>query len=177
VADALERGASRDSALGVLDRIERLGVASAPVPKRKPRQSWLTRPLTTEQRALEPANRRGWVGAVLLVIAAVGLAAVGVWGVTLPDVGAWVFTKDAERLARPIAAPVEPLPLPSATERYLTRSRALFASGRLRDALRELDRVPVGDSQRAAADRLRAEVQRELLAVADAEPGPMNEVP
>ena len=82
------------------------------------------------------------------MIAAIGLAAVGVWGVTLPDVSGWLRPGDAARAAPPVAGSLEPLPLPAATESYLARSRSLFASGRLRDALRELDRVPVGDSQR-----------------------------
>ena len=179
MVDALERGASRDVALGVLDRIERLGRRTcagaagqaAPV---------LLADQTACRRRARPASRphaAAGSGAALLVIAAIGLAAVGVWGVTLPDVERVAAAKRcrARRAAR--GSSLEPLPLPAATESYLARSRSLFASGRLRDALRELDRVPVGDSQRAAADRLRAEIQRELLAVAAAEPRPMNEVP
>jgi len=60
---------------------------------------------------------------------------------------------------------------------FVARAQTLKASGRLRDALRELDRVPIGDSQRAEADRLRAEIQRHLLAAAAADPRPTNEVP
>jgi hypothetical protein len=45
----------------------------------------------------------------------------------------------------------------------------MFAGGKLRDALRALDRVPIGDSLRAEAERLRGHIQRELLAVATAE--------
>jgi hypothetical protein len=67
-----------------------------------------------------------------------------------------------------IIAPQQ-LPLPSPAETYLTQARTLFAGGKLRDALRILDRVPVGDSLRADADRLRGDIQRELLAVAGAE--------
>jgi hypothetical protein len=59
--------------------------------------------------------------------------------------------------------------LPSPTETYLVQARSLFASGKLRDALRALDRVPVGDVLRPDAERLRADIQRELLAVAGAE--------
>jgi hypothetical protein len=52
---------------------------------------------------------------------------------------------------------------------YVARARSLFANGKLRDALRSLDRVPVGDTLRPDAERIRADIQRELLAVAGAE--------
>jgi hypothetical protein len=63
----------------------------------------------------------------------------------------------------------QPLPVPSPTEAFVAQARSLFASGKLRDALRALDRVPVGDSLRPEAERMRADIQRELLAVAGAE--------
>jgi hypothetical protein len=69
------------------------------------------------------------------------------------------------------------LPLPSATELYLSRSRSLFQTGRLRDALRELDRVPIGAGERPEADRLRAQIQTALLGVAAVDSRPSNEVP
>jgi hypothetical protein len=59
--------------------------------------------------------------------------------------------------------------VPSPTEAYVGQARTLFAGGKLRDALRALDRVPVGDALRPDAERLRADIQRELLAVAGAE--------
>jgi hypothetical protein len=62
-----------------------------------------------------------------------------------------------------------PLPVPSPMETYVRQARAMFAGGKLRDALRALDRVPVGDALRPEAERLRADIQRELLAVAGAE--------
>ena len=68
-----------------------------------------------------------------------------------------------------LVTPPSPLPVPSPTEAYVGRARALFAGGKLRDALRALDRVPVGDALRPDAERLRADIQRELLAVAVAE--------
>ena len=76
-----------------------------------------------------------------------------------------------------MAPAADPLPLPAANELSIARSRQLFRTGRLRDALRELDRVPVGDSLRPDADRLRAEIQTALLTVAAVEPRPTNEVP
>jgi hypothetical protein len=70
-----------------------------------------------------------------------------------------------------------PLPLPSPTETYLAQGRALFANGKLRDAVRVLDRVPLGDSLRPDADRLRGQIQNELLALAAAEASPPAAAP
>ena len=46
----------------------------------------------------------------------------------------------------------------------MDRARALFASGRLYDALRAVDLVRPTDPLRADADKLKAAIQRELLA-------------
>jgi hypothetical protein len=53
----------------------------------------------------------------------------------------------------------------------------MFAGGKLRDALRALDRVPPGDTLRADAERLRGDIQRELLAVATAEAAASSATP
>ena len=42
----------------------------------------------------------------------------------------------------------------------------MYAGGRLRDALKALDRVSLADPFRGEADRLRADIQRDLLAAA-----------
>jgi hypothetical protein len=44
----------------------------------------------------------------------------------------------------------------------------LYAGGHLHDALRLLDRIGITDPVRADADRLRADIQRDLLAAASA---------
>jgi tetratricopeptide (TPR) repeat protein len=179
MADALAKGASRDLALGVLDRIERLDV---PAPDTR-RHEGFRRPRRTDRAEdstppeMQPARpRRLSATPVLLVLAALGAAAVAVWGVTLPDVNAWIFAREAAQSAPTLLPAAETVPLPSASELYLSRGRALFQSGRLRDALRELDRVPIGDTGRAEADRLRARIQRELLATTP-DSRPANEVP
>jgi tetratricopeptide (TPR) repeat protein len=74
-------------------------------------------------------------------------------------------------------APVTPVPVVgpapvavtvlSGGEVALIRARALYARGRLADALAALDRVGPEQNARPDADRLRVEIQRVLLAAAD----------
>jgi hypothetical protein len=120
-----------------------------------------------------PKRIGGWLAALLLAAAAVGTFGVGVWGWTVPEPSTWPLFAAASRQPRVVMPLAQgPLPIAAANETYLTRARAQFARGRVRDALHELDRIPVGDPLRADADRLRAEVQRQLLSVAAAEQSP-----
>jgi hypothetical protein len=70
---------------------------------------------------------------------------------------------------RPIEAPStgprpdQPLPIVRASEMELARAREMYSQGQLRDALRLLERINIADPVRAEADRLRADVQRDLL--------------
>ena len=167
LSDALDQGASHDVALGVLGRIDHLDAgtrAAAPVPpaarKRLPRTS-----------PSAAANLRGgtiamwWITAAAIVI----IAAITFVVVTPNGFADWFPQQATTGPAPALATPAAPLPLPSPTEAYVTQARSLFASGKLRDAMRALDRVPAGDALRLEADRLRADIQRELLAVAGAE--------
>jgi hypothetical protein len=173
VSDAVERGASLDVAQGLLDRIERLGAAQAPTPAKG---AGADRPEEDAETVETPASRahrlQGWIAAALLAAAAVGVLGVGVWGVAIPEPSSWaIFNSASARSDMPVVMPMIPeaLPLAGATEMFVARGRAHLARGRLRDALNELDRVPVGDPSRVEADRLRAEIQRQLLSVAAAE--------
>jgi tetratricopeptide (TPR) repeat protein len=58
----------------------------------------------------------------------------------------------------------EPLPVVRSSQMVVARARTLAAEGRLRDALRLLRRVGTADPSREDADRLRADIQRDLLA-------------
>jgi hypothetical protein len=55
------------------------------------------------------------------------------------------------------------LALPQRGEMALMRARTLAAGGALHDALSALDGVRATDPQKPDADRLRADLQRELL--------------
>jgi len=175
VAEALERGVSRDLALGMLDRIERLGTGKT-APNARRRASGAESPPEAPARLAPVTGRRsrGPLTAALLAAAALGALVVAASGVAMPDIAGWPRAR-ADRAVESHAtqpARVEPLPIPAASEKYLARARALVATGRLRDALTELDRIPVGDPLRAAADRVRAGIQSELLAIAAAERPP-----
>ena len=58
----------------------------------------------------------------------------------------------------------EPLPLVRTADTLLERARVLYAGGHMRDALRMLDGIGIADPVRPEADRLRADIQRVLLA-------------
>jgi tetratricopeptide (TPR) repeat protein len=167
LSDALDQGASHDVALGVIGRIDRLDAgtrgASPVAPAARQRV-----PRTSP--SADANLRRGtiamwWMTAAAIVLVA-GIAFVLVAPNGLAD---WFPDQATTGAPATLVTPQSPLPIPSPTETYLGRARSLFASGKLRDALRALDRVPVGDALRPDAERLRADIQRELLAVAVAE--------
>jgi hypothetical protein len=168
--DALERGASHDLALGVLGRIDRLDVGqAAPAPS--------TRSTTSRRRAradggaaAADSDARGrrattsWIAVAGVAVLIVGVA----WWASVdgvPLIEWWSARTPANPAV--IVEPIEPLPVPAPAETHVTQARTLFASGRLHDALRSLEKVPVGDPLRGDAERLRADIQRELLAVAE----------
>ena len=76
--------------------------------------------------------------------------------------------------ARPIARDTS-LPLPRRGETLLSRARTLIAGGHLRDALSILETVRPTDPQKAEADRMRSDIQRQLLAMADQTAPPSGE--
>ena len=168
LSDALNQGASHDVALGVRGRIDRLDAGmkstapAAPVSRR--------RVFSRASPSTAASQRRGaialwWATAALIVL----VAAIAFVLVTPNGLTDW-FPEQATTGAPPaFVPPPAPLPVPSPTEAFVVQARALFAGGKLRDALRALDRVPIGDALRPDADRLRADIQRELLAVAGAE--------
>jgi tetratricopeptide (TPR) repeat protein len=131
--------------------------------------------------AQSPA-RDGWrrTAALALVLAAGGAVALLVVTVLL-DVS---DVRDALKLSRDAAvahpAAEEAVPVPRVAELALTRARTQYAGGHAADALRTMEAIPDADPLRAEADRLRAEIQRALLAAAPvpvAPPAPAARVP
>lgn len=170
VTSAVERGASGEEALALLERIDRLevagGVPDARGAHRPERRSHVESGAPPAPRG---ESRIAWVGAGL-VIGVLLAAACGsyVWA----RGGSWLRMDGTASVA---AAPrvEEPLPVPAASEVWLARARALYMKGHLHEALETLDAIDAGDRVRGAADELRATIQRELLAVArGGEPAP-----
>lgn len=173
LSDALDQGASHDIALGVLGRIERLDVSPARAADVSSRLTRRRAPRRHATATVAGADRRHgvgvWIGLVSVVMA-IGAVAL-YYDAPVTITGLWPATPAAER---PVAATVTPVPLtmPLPSETYLAQARAYFAGGKLRDALRALDRVPAGDLLQRDADRLRADIQRELLAMAGSDLSP-----
>lgn len=157
---AVQRGGAHEVALAFLTRIDRIHAATPAEPAPASRPSRLPfRPRTL------PSARTGsrWTSAVFIVLlvatAAVAVASwdqVVVWMPALSD-------RSQDALAPPRAVP-EPLIVPRSSESSLDRARALFASGRPYDALRAIESVRPTDPLRAEADKLKADIQLELLA-------------
>jgi tetratricopeptide (TPR) repeat protein len=77
-------------------------------------------------------------------------------------VGSWLADLPINAPVVPVAP--EPLPVVRPSDVLLARARVLSADGHLRDALRLLDRIDLADPARADGDRLKADIQRMLLA-------------
>lgn len=154
---ALEQGS--DTAHLFLDRLNRVTTTGvAPDLRLEPRPP---RARGHRRVPLTPP-RRGWAAAAL---AALVVAATMLLG-GLP-IGTWLSELQGGAPVRtPLPVREEPLPVVRASEGAIVRARSLYTAGRLRDALRALDRITPGDPARAEADRLRADIQRDLLAAA-----------
>lgn len=169
LSDALDQGASHDVALGVLGRIDRLEVGQRTAAREVPaaRRRPFSAPASEDQR--DPRHRATLALWLSTTAAIVAVAAIAFVIVTPNGWSDWFPVQATTGAPVQVSPPPPPLPVPAPTEVYLAQARAMFAGGKLRDALRALDRVPAGDTLRADAERLRGDIQHELLAVATAE--------
>ena len=159
---AVQRGGAHDVALAFLTRIDRIHAATPAEPAvAVPASKAPFRP-----RA-DVTSRSGsrWVAAmvVVLVLCAAAVAAVISWD----ELRAWfpgLNTGAEEGLAPVRSVQEEPLVVPRSSETAFDRARALSEAGRLYDALRALELVRPTDPLRADADKLKAAIQRDLLA-------------
>jgi hypothetical protein len=165
---AIDRGAPSDEALAVLERLNRLDAAVA-AHAAAPAESRQQRAAVSGAAAITaPAGSRAVVGLAIGVLAVVGWAT---WTNRIDWRSFLALAQSAARGDAPVArnaAPVTrdaPLPLPRRGEDALARARSLASTGHLRDALSALEMVRPTDNQRADADRLRADIQRQLLAL------------
>jgi tetratricopeptide (TPR) repeat protein len=152
---AVDRGGHSDTAQLFLERLQRSETLPPPPSVPAPRHA------ATWER---PATAAVWSWlATAAVSAALALAIL----VVARPVASFVAELP---LVVPAAAPAGPPPLPvaRASDSVLERARSLRAQGRRVEALRVLGRVDVADGQRGAADALRADIQREILAGVEA---------
>lgn len=162
ITSAVDRGGSSEDALVSLERLNRLEVAqgtkaTAPIGGRARLRRPRRRPVTgtTSEHRL----RVRWLPLLLVVIlGAVSVAMAATWD----QWRSLVLPPEVPSVAAPSTSD-EPLPIATRAEVALSRARAEFQHGRLRDALRYLDRMPIQDPLRAEADALRATIQRTLL--------------
>ena len=165
---AVEQGGPSDTAFLFLDRLNQV---SGPAMADALRVHTSGR-MVVDKAASSPARRSaGWLPTIIVSAAAATVVLTG----TLSLVS-WFTDPAVSPAAAPERVAVEPLPLVRSSEMILARARALYSGGHLRDALRALERIEVADPVRPEADRLRADVQRALLAVATGtlQPRPMR---
>ena len=156
---AVQRGGAHDVALAFLNRIDRISAAmpASPAPVAVPSRSPFRLRTETTRRAASP-----WLyGLVVTLVVAAVVVTIGSWDALralMPALG-----NTTEDGLTPVKVIEEPLIVPRSSETALDRARSLFASGRLYDALRAVDLVRPTDPLRGDADRLKAEIQRQLI--------------
>ena len=171
---AIDGGAPSEDALAVLERLNRLETAVSSVPAR--RFDRLPRAGATLSNAV--ARRSPVWRAVLGVLALSTLLAGGAFAASRRgvDLRSVFGIRSVLALTGEFAAPETPAPtavarevtlvLPRRGEMILINARALMAGGHFREALTALDTVRPTDPQRGDADRLRSEIQQQLIALA-----------
>jgi hypothetical protein len=148
---AVEKGGSTDDALLLLQQLNRFAGSGSPAPTAS--GAGVTTPAAVHRGHVE----RGWawgLGAVALVSTIALLSAPLVsWFGAAPVV-----------TSGPVAGPVEPLPIVRTGDMAFENARRLYTGGHLADALRALEGIDIGDPVRPQAERLKGEIQRDLLA-------------
>ena len=157
---AVERGGAHEVALAFLTRIDRLSAASpaVPVPVAAPARRAFHPTVSPPSTKTPP-----WTSAIVLVaVCATAVLAVSSWDRVRALIP--VLRPAAEAGPAPVRVEPDPVIVPRSAETAMERAEALFASGRLYDALRAVDLVRATDPLRADAEKLKGDIQRELLA-------------
>lgn len=162
---AMTQGAPPDEALAVIDRLNRLEQGTAvprPAVAARDDASWRALPQRRGSESSPP------IGAGLLFALAVILVAAAAFIVVTSMPLEWpsLLTLQPPPLSPPVTSGSDaPLSVPRRGEMALARARAFAAGGHMRDALRSLDLVRPTDPQKEDADRLRADIQRQIMAL------------
>ncbi|MGH9349012.1 MAG: hypothetical protein ACRD26_17275 [Vicinamibacterales bacterium] len=159
ITRAVEQGGPHDVALALLERLNRLAAPVAtpdgPRSAHPERRSPPPRDVKASDQHRVPLHI---VAGLAIAAGALGVAVLT--GLAMPD---WLADPAGLPQQQVATMPPDPLPVASSAERLVARARALQSSGHLHDALRTLDAVDVADPSRQEADRLRGELQRQLL--------------
>ena len=156
---AVDDGVGSDEALVFLQRLNRAEAAATL--RETPARSGVD----AKPHAGDETTRPRWLMTMLVAAAILGGVALG----AAPLVS-WIIELRGAPVATTQPSTPEPLPIVRTTDTELERAQVLFQGGHLRDALHLLESVDVGDPLRPEADRLRGEIQRELLAAMRIEP-------
>jgi tetratricopeptide (TPR) repeat protein len=166
---AIEGGAPSEEALAVLERLNRLETAVTPAAATRSARALRGRVPST---AHGPRRSIGRIVAFIVLAAVIAaLAGFAAWRVRIDWRSLVALARSAGRVDAPATTPPVPvardssLPRPRRGETTLSRARALAASGHLHDAVAVLQSIRATDPQKADADRLRADIQRQLLAL------------
>jgi len=161
---AIDRGAPSEEALAVLERLDRLERTASATSSRPAIRAL---PIDAPPDVVRPKRSRVFAGAV--IVAAIGLATIAGYAAASSQRVDWrallSWQDPPAAIAAPAARDLMPPP-PRRGEMSFTRAKALAAAGHLLDALAALDGVRATDPERADADRLRADIQRQLVALA-----------
>ena len=173
---AIDGGAPPEEALAVLERLDRLETSSL-----SPSSPASHRARDVEEPPAPARRSRSRLGLVIALLIAAGIVAAGGYTARWNTDVVWRVWQEVQALqplqpfqnfappdATAMTAPVvkeQSLPLPRRGEIAFARARTLAAAGHLHEALVALDLVRPTDPQRGDADRLRADIERQLLAL------------
>lgn len=160
---AMTRGAPPDEAQAVLDRLSRLEQGSVVFRPAVPARADSRWQMLPGPRGREPVRLPTFP---LLMALAIFLASAAAFIVVTSTPLDWRGLLNLEPAPPAPAATAlldPPPPLPLRGEMALARARAFAATGRLRDALTSLELVRPTDPQKEEADRLRADLQRQIM--------------
>jgi Tetratricopeptide repeat len=161
LTSAVDRGGPQELALPILARLNRLEAAITAVEStHRPPE---TRP--GGDKTVAPPSARS-AHPALLAMLAVGVLGAGILmirGDYIDLSSLSLAPPSVPRTGVPTMSIDDRLPLPQPGEIALQRARRLFKTGHPTDALRALDVIRPTDALHPDADRLRADIQRELL--------------
>jgi hypothetical protein len=164
LTQAVEQGGALETALPLLERLGRLDAARAPRVERQ-----VARGPAARRMPARTSMRHQWWSTLLASVA----VAVTILAAVLYTASWLRESPAAPRVAD--AAPEDPLPLASGAEIRLRRAESLRDAGRLREALAQVEAIEIGDPLRPEAERVRAEIQREVLSAFDETASPAGE--